>query len=152
MNPAPNSYHQAVLSRIYSQFAEQIDKPGKGYVFFAPIDVQLDEFNIVKPDLVVILQDRKSILSKKNIQGTPSLVVEIVSPGNSKHDRQLKMKLYEKFEIPEYWIIDPDAESVETYYLEPHRYVLQKDSGDIVAVKSLPTVKIDTSSLFKFDF
>jgi len=152
VNPPPNSYHQAVLSRINSQFIELVEKPKLGFVFFAPIDVQLDELNIVQPDLVVILNERKSIITKKNIQGAPSLAVEIISPGNPKHDRQLKKKLYEKCEIPEYWIVDPESETIEAYLLVDKRYVLQSNSSNEVQISILPDAKVNTKDLWRFEF
>ncbi len=65
MNPAPNAYHQSVSGRLQYQLYSRIELNKLGYVFNAPFDVQLDEFNIVQPDLVVVLNDRKSILSKQ---------------------------------------------------------------------------------------
>ena len=152
MNPAPNSYHQMIIGRIYSQFDAVIRETKLGYVFFAPIDVRLDEFDIVQPDLVVVLNDRKSILTKQNIHGVPSLIVEILSPSNSHYDRQIKKKLYERTQVPEFWIVDPERESVEVYWLVNQKYESQLISGDKVPLRVLPSTVIDTTGLWDFDF
>jgi Uma2 family endonuclease len=152
MNPAPNSYHQLIIGRIYSQFDAAIGEMSLGYVFFAPIDVRLDEFNIVQPDLVVVLNDRKPILTKQNIQGVPSLIVEILSPSNSHYDRQIKKKLYERAQVAEFWIVDPDSESIEVYRLVNQKYELQPIVGHKIPLNVMPSVAIDTTGLWKFDF
>ena len=80
------------------------------------------------------------------------MAVEIISPGNPKHDRQLKKKLYEKCEIPEYWIVDPESETIEAYLLVDKRYVLQKNSSNEVQISIFPDAKVNTKDLWRFEF
>lgn len=152
MNPAPNSYHQLISGRLYFQLYSQITLHKLGLVFVAPINVQLSEFDIVQPDLVVVLNDRKSILTKPKIDGVPSLIIEIVSPSNANHDRDLKKKLYQRVEVPEYWIVDPDAELIEQFVLEGQRFVQKKTVGGEIPIQIVPKVSINTTGLWNFDF
>jgi Uma2 family endonuclease len=85
--------------------------------------VQLGPHNIVQPDLVIVSVTRKSILTPSKIKGIPDLIVEILSPSTSKNDTQIKRELYEKFAVPEYWIVDPDDQSVLQLVLQDSRYV-----------------------------
>ncbi len=152
VNPAPNSYHQLISGRIYFQLYSQITLGKLGWVFVAPIDVQLSSFDIVQPDLVVVLNDRKSILTKSKIAGVPSLIIEILSPGTVNYDRELKKQLYQRSEVPEYWIVDPDEELIECLVLKDRKFVHQTLSTSHVPIHVLPTASINTDGLWDFDF
>src|SRR5918998_6320598 len=78
-----------------------------------PCDVILSETDVVQPDLFVVLNGGMARITDKNVQGPPDLVIEIVSPGTSVRDRELKRKRYEHFRVREYWLVDPDANSIE---------------------------------------
>ena len=107
VNVPPFPRHQAVSRHIGFQLYEQIELTGLGQVINSPIDLQLSNFDVVQPDLVIVLTSN-CIIDDINIKGVPDLVIEILSPSNRKHDTELKKQLYEQFAIPEYWIVDPD--------------------------------------------
>ncbi len=69
--------------------------------------------NVVEPDVVFIAPDRQDTLGDKAIIGVPSLVVEVLSPGTAATDRGRKRDIYAHFDVPEYWIVDPDANTIE---------------------------------------
>jgi Uma2 family endonuclease len=116
MNAAPNPRHQSISRHIQFQLFEQIELQGYGEVIDAPIDLQLSEFDVVQPDLVVVLKENPIITSTK-IKGIPDLVIEILSPSNRTHDLDLKMRLYEQFRVPEFWIVDSEEENVLKFCL-----------------------------------
>ncbi len=118
MNAAPNPRHQSISRHIQFQLFEQIELQGHGEVIDAPIDLQLSESDVVQPDLVVVLKENR-IITVTKIKGIPDLVIEILSPSNRAHDLDLKMRLYEQFRIPEFWIVDPDEENVLRFLLTP---------------------------------
>ena len=125
MTPSPNPRHQEIsmnLSRIFSSFLYLT--PGRGKVFSAPIDVVFSQKppQVVVPDLVFVSKERSSIVTGKNIQGVPDLVVEILSGGTVIRDRRQKLSLYERFGVPEYWIVDPKTETVLVFRLVDGRY------------------------------
>ena len=126
MTPAPETYHQTISRRIQFQLYTQIEEKGLGYVFDAPTDVQLSEIDIVQPDLLVIVEERKSIISPSRIIGPPDLVIEILSKSGQDKDRRLKLDLYQKAAVPEYWLVDPQSQTVHQYLLEKARY---RESG-----------------------
>lgn len=147
VNPAPNLYHQTLSRRIQFQLYTQIELTGQGTVFDAPVDVQLNEYNIVQPDLVVVLSENSSILTKPKIDGMPDLMIEILSPSNTKHDRETKMQLYLKSKISEYWIVDPEQKVIEQYIYEDNQYHLQEPCEDIV-LTILKGVSVDVRQLW----
>ena len=108
MNPAPNLYHQHVSRHLQLQLLLKIELAGLGVVINAPVDLQLSEHDIVQPDLVFVSLAKRWIITPTRIKGIPDLVVEILSPSNSKHDTKLKRTLYERCGVPEYWIVFPE--------------------------------------------
>jgi len=75
-----------------------------------------------QPDLLVVLQGGLARITDKNVQGPPDLVIEILSPGTAGRDRALKHKRYEHFGVREYWLVDPDQNTVEILRLEQNRF------------------------------
>jgi Uma2 family endonuclease len=114
MTPAPRARHQALVTRLAAIFSNVL-KDSPCMPFVSPFDVMLDapEFgkdfaeNVVQPDLLVIC-DREKI-KPHGCEGAPDLVVEILSPSSHTRDYIDKLRLYERFGVKEYWIIDPDG-------------------------------------------
>jgi Uma2 family endonuclease len=113
MVPAPAPYHQDIVGNLFVLLRTFVEERWLGRVYFAPCDVILSEEDIVPPDILFILKEREHIITKRNIRGAPDLVIEIVSPFTAKFDKTAKMKLYEKFGVKEYWLVDPDAKKIE---------------------------------------
>lgn len=116
MNASPNPRHQTVSRLLQFQLMEQIEVPRHGQVFNAPTDVQLDDFNVVVPDLIVVMNDNR-IVTPTKIKGVPELVVEILSPSTKSRDQTLKKELYQQHGVPEFWIVDADEQCVLSYRL-----------------------------------
>jgi Uma2 family endonuclease len=117
MVPSPNVYHQTILQKIFLAVHDYIAKQRLGQLYLAPLDVVLSQEDVLQPDILFISKERSHIITEKNIQGAPDLVIEILSPATADRDRSLKRKLYAKFGIKEYWIVDPASKSVEVMSL-----------------------------------
>jgi Uma2 family endonuclease len=113
MTPAPNLDHQAVLLSIAALLRAHVMSKKLGRVYVAPTDVLLSMNDIVEPDVLFVSEKRVSILTEKNIQGAPDLVIEILSPSTQAEDRGPKLALYERSGVAEYWIVDPPSRTVE---------------------------------------
>jgi Uma2 family endonuclease len=115
MSPAPSRRHQDLISFFKGKTCK---------VYLAPFDVRLSEDysqeelieNVVQPDLSVFCDKNK--LDEKGAVGAPDLVVEILSPSTSKKDMSEKMLLYQKFEVKEYWVVDPEGVDVRVFVLD----------------------------------
>jgi len=84
----------------------------------------------LQPDLVYLDPTRAHLVSAGGIEGPPTLVIEILSPSTTNIDRSTKHQLYRRFEVPYYWIVDPEARTVEAYGLAEGQYQLfQRASG-----------------------
>ncbi|MFW5786140.1 MAG: Uma2 family endonuclease [bacterium] len=114
-SPSPAYRHQAISRRMQYQLYEQIEIAGKGDVVYAPADVELGVYDVVEPDIYVILSEHRDRVLPTHLRGVPDLVIEILSPSTASRDRGLKRERYEVLGVPEYWIVDPDAEIVEVY-------------------------------------
>lgn len=112
VSAAPNIDHQRISRHIQFQLYSQIELPGHGEVFDAPTAVHLSDHDIVEPDLLVVLSARDSYLTERTVAGPPNLVVEVLSPSTRRKDRELKLSLYERTGVDEYWIVDPAARNV----------------------------------------
>ncbi len=114
MSPTPVSNHQRIITKLLTQLCLHIESHKLGEVFTAPFDVYLDTTsNAVQPDLLFIAKDNARIVEENGyVHGVPDLIIEVLSPGNRKHDLVIKKNLYEKFGVKEYWIVDPMDKSV----------------------------------------
>ena len=118
MVPSPDERHQHILSNIFYVLFDYVRKNKLGAVYCAPFDILFSEEDIVQPDIIFVSNKNKKIITKDNIQGTPDLLVEILSPGTSKRDLGIKKKLYAKNGVREYWIADPAQETIEVLNLK----------------------------------
>jgi Uma2 family endonuclease len=120
--PAPNTRHQRISKRLEAALIHHVEGSGIGEVFHAPYDVILSDENIVQPDILVVRKDRSALVGELNLQGAPDIAVEILSPGTRNKDLELKRKIYAAFGIREYWIVDPDADTIEVLVLHEGQY------------------------------
>jgi Uma2 family endonuclease len=133
---APTRQHQRVLGRLYLQIGKFLEAhPDVGEAFLAPFDVVLSHWDVVEPDLLFVAHDQ-DIVTEKNVQGPPALVVEVGSPSTRRLDQHLKRELFARTGVREYWIIDPDKHSIAV-----HR---RDDAGELVQAFELTA---DTPSL-----
>ncbi len=122
MTPSPSGAHQDAVFEIASYLRTHIKLAGLGLVRIAPFDVVLSPKDVVPPDVLVILNANLNKVKDDCIIGAPDLVVEVASPGTATRDRNKKYHLYAQAGVPEYWIADPDARTVEVLVLEAGEY------------------------------
>lgn len=131
MSPSPTPYHQIISSNLNDILKSEAKKE-EGIVFFAPMDLYIDNKNVFQPDLIYVSRENKNIITHRAIEGVPDLVVEIISPSNTFSDRYTKKKVYQKIGVKEYWIVDPANRTLEIYLSNqadpdvPHLYVVEE--------------------------
>ncbi len=111
--PSPTTRHQSVVFNLAVALRGFVRQQGLGSVMLAPLDVFLTANDVYQPDIFFISNERRGIRTAANIQGAPDLVVEILSPSTERHDRGRKQEIYGRLGVREYWIVDPQAETVE---------------------------------------
>lgn len=148
---APAPKHQRLSRKLIVAFDSYINQNNLGEVFYSPIDVFFDDYNVPQPDVVFIPKDNESIITENGIEGVPALVVEIISPSSIVRDRVIKKDLYERFGVPEYWLVDPANQEIEIYTLEENKYQLFSAGSAVegeLKSKQLPTFLMDLKGLF----
>jgi len=117
MSPAPNTEHQRISRKIEFALIKYVENLNIGEVFDAPFDVILDENNVVQPDILFISNENTHKISDRGVEGAPDFIIEILSPSSVYRDQVEKKDLYEKFQVPEYWVIDPANKVIEVLSL-----------------------------------
>ena len=146
VNPSPNTGHQ----RISKRFVEALlpfEHRGLGEVFYAPYDVLLSISDVVEPDVLWITADRSHIITLKNIVGPPDVVIEVLSDSNRNYDRVVKYKTYERWGVAEYWIADPDAETVSIFRRASGAFI-SVETGDAVTTPLIPGFHLSLREIF----
>jgi Uma2 family endonuclease len=129
VTPSPFRPHQRAVTRLTSYLSLFVQEHDLGEVFVAPFDVVFSRFDVVEPDLLYISKERASVLTERNVQGAPDLVVEVLSSSTADRDRTIKLKLYARYGVKEYWVIGPKGPSAEIYRRKKKRLVLVKRLG-----------------------
>ena len=155
MSPAPSPNHQRILSRINTEIGYYL-KGRKCEVFPAPFDVRIsrrsaqdmDIITVLQPDLCIVCD--RSKIDDRGCLGAPDLVVEILSPGNSKKEVKNKYDVYEEAGVKEYWMVDPTHQTLQINLLENGKYrpLRALTVGDMGTTTLLPGFSLDLEELF----
>ena len=150
MSPAPSFCHQEIAFRLQRALYDWVTPRKLGKVVGAPIDMVLSEHRVAQPDVAFVAGHRLSIIQQA-IMGPADLVAEIISLGSRTRDRIEKRDLYEQHGVKEYWIIDPEAETVDVLFLEASRYVLvmRRGRGETATSQLLPGFGVALDQLLR---
>ncbi len=153
MSPAPTRFHQDIAVKMTAKWYDFLNNhPCK--VYTAPFDVRLPVASkgkadtVVQPDLCVICDLSK--LDDAGCDGTPELIVEILSKGNSKREMDIKFQLYQEAGVQEYWIIDPLRQMVLLYTLQDGKLVTGRPllEDDTVTSSLFPEFSVSVADIF----
>lgn len=122
MAPSPSGEHQDAELEIAAHLRTYVKLAGLGVVRIAPFDVRLSPRDVLQPDIFVVLNAKRQKLQKTFLDGPPDLAIEIASPSTAGFDRREKQDTYARFVVPEYWIVDAGARTVEVLVLEEGHY------------------------------
>lgn len=158
LSPAPNTFHQKVAANLHGIMYTNFKKHSCN-LFFAPFDVRLldkkkstedkDIYTVVQPDLCVVCDEKK--LDEKGAIGAPDLVIEILSPGNSKKEMKYKYDLYEEAKVLEYWIVNPADRTIYIFILKEDKFVGQHPliEEDIINSPLFPELDFVLEDIFR---
>jgi len=143
VSASPVTRHQRVSRNLEFILHAHVRASGRGAVFDAPIDVVLDRHTVVVPDLVYVSKERASIVQPRGIVGAPDLVVEILSPATAERDRGAKAKLYARFGIDHYWVLDAEKETLTVFRREGDSYAPRGEYVGPVVVRAEPFAELE---------
>lgn len=152
---APSVKHQRISIRFSRLLANALWQTSC-QVFAAPFDVRLTRMRddkavktVVQPDLCVICDPSK--LDERGCNGAPDLIIEILSPGNSRTEMRDKFELYQEAGVLEYWIVNPSEKMIQVFQLnEQGRYIGLPPvvEGDILTTPIVPNLEVDVTEVF----
>jgi Uma2 family endonuclease len=154
VTPTPNRKHQAVSGNMHGLIWGYLQQHPIGRVFSSPFDVILSHFDVVEPDLLYISRQRfAEIETSPWVKGAPNLVVEIGSPSTRKRDATIKRRLYERFGVEEYWIVDPELDTIDVYRRVEGRYErasrLTLEQSDVLTTPLLVGLELPLLKIFE---
>ncbi|MDZ7292559.1 MAG: Uma2 family endonuclease [candidate division KSB1 bacterium] len=139
MSTAPTPNHQKSVRNFLFALTLYLKKHPIGEVIPAPLEVLFSQTNLAQPDIIYISNERLNIIKPEQVKGTPDLVIEVLSPATEKRDRTVKLKMYAKFGVQEYWMAKEKTSTLE---------VLRLQEGELVPVARLGKSDMLTSPLF----
>lgn len=151
MTPSPSRLHQQVSRNLLVILHSHVRETALGEVFSAPFDVILEETSVVVPDFLFVSRDRLGIVTDRGVEGAPDLIVEILSRGTARRDRVEKAQLYARHGVNHYWLISPEARTLEAFELAGTVYRLTAQlAGDATFAPSLfPGLAISLLTLWE---
>lgn len=148
MSPGSSFTHQTVSSNL-NDILRSFAKKNGGIAMYSPVDVFLDKKNVFQPDLLYVAKENLGIISERGLNSAPDLAVEIISPSNSFKDRNQKRRLYQKFGVKEYWIVDPGNKTLEIYdFTIEDTPILYLAEEGLVTSKLMPGLSFNFQDLF----
>lgn len=150
VTPAPTPKHQDIVGELYSLLSAYVKANSLGKVYIAPVDVVFEEHTVLEPDILFISQARWGIVGEDAIHGAPELVVEVLSPSTFYHDLRRKMTAYSQFGVQEYWIVDPEKQTIELYERAGEALQLAHKfaSQETFRSRLLPGFQLDVHTIF----
>jgi Uma2 family endonuclease len=149
LTPSPAAPHQDIVTGLATELRVYARDHDAGKVLVAPLDVAIDEHQSVQPDIIFVSRERVDII-KDCIEGAPDLVVEVCSPSSQGRDRVVKSRVYARFGIPNYWIVDHSSRTIEAFQLTGELYTLVATAIDDETFEPslFPGLKIDLATIW----
>jgi len=144
--PMPDALHQAIVFVLRMQFEQWLERDPDARAVMSPFKVYLNDRLYREPDVAVMLGQHASRRTTDFWRGA-DLVVEVISESNRQHDVVTKMTDYAQASIPEYWIVDPTARSINVFVLIDGSYQ-PIDSGPVAQSRVLPGFAVNVIDLF----
>lgn len=148
--PSPILLHQVVAWRVCRILDDYAGQTG-GLAVASPMDVIFSDYDVVQPDILFLTADSMRTVSLMDrVRQPPDLAVEVLSPSTASNDRGRKMRMFQRYGVPEYWIVDPIAETIEIYRLAESAYALVGtfSGSEKMYSSALPDLTVVPSSVF----
>ncbi|MBF0466518.1 MAG: Uma2 family endonuclease [Nitrospirae bacterium] len=151
MGPSPFGRHQSIVMKITKRILFHLERHNLGELYVSPLDVIFEEgINRLQPDILFIRRENMSIFQDW-IRGVPDMVCEIISQGSYEMDTEIKKAIYEKYRVPEYWIVMPELQMIEILTIEGDRYKLHCVASfeGVVTSKVIEGLAISIKDIFE---
>ncbi|MBF0330223.1 MAG: Uma2 family endonuclease [Nitrospirae bacterium] len=151
VGPSPFGKHQEIVGNLYDIIRRHVKASNLGKVYLSPLDVILEEgINRVQPDILFIRKENMTIMQDW-VRGIPDMVCEVVSPWSYGKDTESKKALYEKYRVPEYWIVLPELQNIFISTIENDKYVTHPSAaktGTVIS-KVIKGLQVNIKDVFE---
>ena len=148
MTPSPSYEHQRIAFKLAVQIELYVQENQLGDVFVAPVDVVLSDYDVLVPDIGFVRAERLTIIADGVVKGAPDLVVEVLSPSSLQRDKSSKFKQYSLYGVKEYWIVDPDKQTIEVHDLEEQKRIAIFGSRQRLNSPTFPDINLEMCKIF----
>lgn len=148
---SPKPSHQRISLRLSYFLAAYVIPNNLGEIFPAPMDVVFTEHDTFQPDLLFISKERLNIIGENRIEGSPDLVVEILSPSNDNSEMSYKKHIYEITGVQEYWLINVEKQTLTLYKQVDNELRWQRDiqKNEVLQSEIIKGVELELSKIFE---
>jgi len=152
MTPSPTAFHQSIIYRLILKLGNFVEQKKLGVILQSPIDVYLSDEDVYQPDLIFIRADRARGIRKDKLRIVPDLVVEVLSPSTAYFDFTRKKEMYCARGVEEYWIVDPEAETIEIMIKQGDVYRTERllHNSEILESAMFPGFSMKVEDIFVF--
>ena len=151
--PSPLPCHQIATVELVTLLHDYGRKSG-GIALVAPLDIVFNEYDVVQPDVVFFRAERRHLVQPYSVtRVAPDIAVEVLSPSTAAADRGRKMRMFLRYGVPEYWIVDPVRLQIEVHVLDEegsYRRAQLATAGDTVRSILLPDLAFAADGIFPF--
>jgi Uma2 family endonuclease len=137
VSPSPMPRHSYVEKMLSFMLMQHVRANDLGELY-GDVDTIFGEHDVRRPDLIFFARDRLDLVGETAIEGPPDLCVEIISPSSTEVDRKHKFALYEKGKVAHYWIVDPEARTIDGFRLVKRKFVAAGSGKHNEIVQSPP--------------
>ena len=152
MSPSPTPEHQRVARRLFLQLASFVQEHQVGELFFAPLDVLVSRqpLRTRQPDVLFVSSQRQGIIGAQHIESGPDVVVEILSPANTRADMADTLQDYAAIGVQECWLVSPEAQTIEVLHRAASHFEHAGlyGSGDVMTSDVLPGLQLHVEALW----
>jgi Uma2 family endonuclease len=154
VTPSPNIRHQRISGNLHLLIGTWLEEHPIGQLFYAPLDVVFSNFDVVEPDLLYVSNERAAqVMTLLHVKGVPELLIEIGSPSTRKRDETIKRRLYERFGVTEYWVVDPDLDVIRIYRRDGEHFgravEVSRERGDVLTTPLLQGLELPLQRIFR---
>ena len=150
VTPSCTPYHQVVLGDVIFPLDKLVRDGNLGTILPGPIGVRFTPDNVLIPDMIYVIQDRRHVIGPRVVDAPPDLIVEILSDETRERDLTVKRDLYARFGVQEYWIVDPEARGVSVLGLVGARFEPIPFTEDrVIQSWILPELRLTVEAVFE---
>jgi Uma2 family endonuclease len=153
VTPTPILRHQLIVGNLYYGIRTYLESHPIGTAIGVPLDVILSRHDVVEPDLLYVSNERGKQILQDWARGAPDLVVEVSSPSTRRRDETLKLRLYERFGVLEYWFVDSRRDAIVIHRRQGDAFTrpieLSREAGDVLTTPLLPALELPLAQIFK---